>query len=620
MRSVETVRIGGASGAWGDSPGAVGQLLRADVDFLMMDYLAEVTMSLLARVRDKSPESGFVPDMVRYLAPHLSVLQARNVRVVANGGGLAPMAARDALQAAVDNAGLDLTVAAVVGDDLMTELDNLSHAGLRTASGDPVPSDLITANAYLGARPIRAALDGGADIVVTGRCADSAMALGILSHAFDWPAGSYDLLAAGSLVGHVIECGPQATGGNFTDWFEVPDWSDIGYPVAECHRDGSFELTKPAGTGGLIDPRCVAEQILYELGDPARYILPDVVADFSRVKVTRQDEDRVLVSGARGLPPTAHYKVSATRHDGYKAVITASVIGPRAAEKAERTGEQLLARARRVLSESGLPGLTDWRLEVLGSGCSYGTTANDSASREVVLRLVVTHAARDALTLIAKETGSLGLSMAPGITGLMGGRPRPTPQLVLNTLFLAKADAPAVHVVGSDGASAVSDPVEIGELDEPLATMGYTPPTKGSPTETGAVEASSIADVREVPLSVIAHARSGDKGDTANVAIISRRPEYLPIIRAQVTSERVARHFNHLVNGPVERFEAPGLHALNFVLHDALGGGGISSLRIDPQGKAYGQMALEMNVQVPATLLTDPTNCLPMPTLKQAQP
>ena len=216
-----------------------------------------------------------------------------------------------------------------------------------------LPPRLLTANAYLGALPIKAAFDGAADIVITGRCADSALALGILMHEFGWAADDYDRLGAGSLVGHILECGPQATGGIFTDWDKVPDWHNIGYPIAECRWDGSFVVSKPDGTGGLIIPGVIAEQALYEIGDPAAYLLPDVTADFSEVRVTQIGADKVRVEGARGRAPTNKYKVSATYQDGYRAVATVSIVGPNAAMKAERTGAALIARARMLFQRTG---------------------------------------------------------------------------------------------------------------------------------------------------------------------------------------------------------------------------------------------------------------------------
>lgn len=270
------VRIGGASGSWGNSPTAIPQLLKADVGYLVMDYLAEVTMSLLARARMKDPAGGFPPDFVAYLKPHLKEIAGRRIRAVANAGGVNPAGCGAAVEAAARELGLSLKIAVVEGDDVLPLGDRLRSADVRdVSSARPMPKELLTANAYLGALPIKAALDAGADIVITGRCADSALALGVLMHEFGWAADDYDRLAAGSLAGHVLECGPQATGGIHTDWESVPGWENIGYPIAECRADGSFVLTKPEGTGGLVAPPVIAEQVLYEVGDPAAYLLPD---------------------------------------------------------------------------------------------------------------------------------------------------------------------------------------------------------------------------------------------------------------------------------------------------------------------------------------------------------
>jgi hypothetical protein len=301
------VRIGGASGAWGDSPRAIPQLLGGPVDYLMMDYLAEVSMSLLARARLKAQEAGFPPDFVAYLKGSLKEIARRGIKIVSNAGGVNPKGCAAALQAVVDELGLALRIATVEGDDVMPIVESLRAEGVREASsGAPLPPRLLTANAYLGALPIKAALNLGADIVITGRCADSALALGILMHEFGWAADDYDRLAAGSLVGHLLECGAQGVGGLHTDWETVPNWENIGYPLAECREDGTFVLTKPDNTGGLVIPGSVAEQALYEIGDPAAYILPDVIADFSQVRLVQDGPDRVAVSGARGRPLSRH--------------------------------------------------------------------------------------------------------------------------------------------------------------------------------------------------------------------------------------------------------------------------------------------------------------------------
>jgi len=586
--SDKIVRIGGASGAWGDSPMAIPQLLTAELDYLMMDYLAEVTMSLLARARMKDPAGGFPPDFIAYLKPNLKELTQRGIKVVTNAGGVNPAGCRDALEAAARELGLTLRIAIVEGDDVLPLLDRMRAAGTRDASsGREMPEEMLTANAYLGALPIKAALDAGADIVITGRCADSALALGVLMHEFGWAEEDYDRLAAGSLVGHVLECGPQATGGIHTDWEDVPGWENIGYPIAECRPDGSFILTKPENTGGLVTPPVVAEQVLYEVGDPASYMLPDVTADFSNITITQQGADRVFVSGAKGRAPSSSYKVSATYQDGYRAVAAISIVGPDAARKAERTAEAMIARARSQLAARGLPDFTATHIEALGAEASYAGAAKARDTREVLLRLVVRHESRQALDLFAKEIGSIGLSFAPGTTGIFSGRPKPTPVVRLFTFYVPKTEMPVpiVTVGGERMTIAVPCGSEDHATIEPAGEVASVP---DEPTV-------------EVPLIRLAYARSGDKGDSSNIAIIARRPEFLPLIRREVTADRMLAHFNGIIDGPAERFEAPGLNALNFLLHRALGGGGMASLRIDPQGKAFGQMALEMKVPVPAS-------------------
>lgn len=590
-----TVRIGGASGAWGDSPMAIGQLLTDKVDYLMMDYLAEVTMSLLARARLKDPEAGYPPDFVAYLKPHLAVLAERGIKVATNAGGVNPQACKRALEAACREAGVDLKVAVVEGDDVMPMIDTLRAEGVREwVSGAPLPARLLTANAYLGALPIAAALGKGADIVITGRSVDSATALGILMHEFGWAADNHDLMAAGSLVGHVLECGPQATGGVFTDWEQVPGWHNIGYPIAECAADGSFVLSKPPGTGGMITHATVAEQVLYEVGDPAAYILPDVVADFSQVKIEPAGADRVRVSGARGRAPTTQYKVSATYQDGARAVAMIAIVGPDAARKAERTAEALVARARMLFAARGIADFGAVHVEVLGTEASYGGAARARQVREVVLRLVVEHADAKALDLFAREIGSAGLSFAQGTAGLIGGRPKPAPVIRLYTFFIDKSRLSSVNVqIGA--APSFSVPIPVGTPASVPVAAHAAPPASPGPA----------SDCVEVPLLRVAHARSGDKGDSSNIAIFCRKPHYLAHLRTVLTPERIAAHFAGTVAGKVERFDAPGLAALNFVIDEALGGGGMASRRIDPQGKAYGQRALEMLVPVPRSWLRE---------------
>lgn len=592
--SERLVRIGGASGAWGDSPRAIPQLLRSKVDYLMMDYLAEVTMSLLARARMKDQAAGFPQDFVDYLRDALPEIARRNIRIVSNAGGVNPRACKAALQAVCNELGISVMIAVVEGDDVLPMIESLREENIREAvSGAELPLRLLTANAYLGALPIMAALDSGADIVITGRCADSALALGILMHEFQWSPKDYDRLATGSLVGHLLECGPQSTGGLYTDWETVPDWHNIGYPIAECAADGTFVLTKPDDTGGLVTPGTVAEQTLYEIGDPQAYVLPDVVADFSNVQLTQIGSNRVLVSGARGRPPTTSYKVSATYQDGYRAVATVSIVGKDAARKARRTAEALLARARMTFKERGIADFTSAHIEEFGADAAYGGDTGASATREVLLRLVVLHQDRKAIDLFARELGSVGISFAPGTTGIFNGRPKAVPLIRLFTFFIEKAAIKPPRVLLDHQMILVDIPGG--------ATLDNTSTQQQCPAAVDIDEGPTV----EVPLIRLALARSGDKGDSSNIAIIARDPAYIPVLRREVTAQRMARHFHLLAGGPVHRYEVPGLHALNFVIENALGGGGMASSRIDPQGKAFGQMALEMMISAPAALVVD---------------
>lgn len=585
------VRIGCGAGFWGDSPEGPAQLVRSgQIDYLVLDYLAEITMSILARMKAKRPDLGYATDFVTMvMKPLAREIAEKRIRVVTNAGGINSEACRDALLAVFKEAGVDLKVAVVRGDDLSANAERYRAAGTKEMfSGAAMPQRLASVNAYLGAFPIAAALDAGADIVITGRVVDSAVVLGPLIHEFGWRPTDYDLLSAGSLAGHIVECGTQTTGGIFTDWREVADsWDDMGFPIAECAADGSFVVTKPAGTGGLVSTATVAEQIVYEVGDPARYILPDVTADWSAVRLEQAGPDRVRVSGARGTAPTDSYKVSATYADGYRASITMMIAGREAADKARATGEAILRRADRLMRAAGFDGFGDTSLEVLGSEANFGAQARAGQVREVVLKIAVRHPSKDALQIFAREIFPAATAMAQGITGFAGGRPEPQPVVRLFSFLAPKSDVAASFEI--DGKSRLLAPH--------LPNAGETAPA----ARPAAIEAPSAdgALVR-VPLIALAHGRSGDKGDIGNIGVLARKAEYLPWIRRSLTPEAVGRYFAHFVRGRVERFDWPGLNGLNFLLHEGLGGGGIASLRHDPQGKALAQILMDFPVEVPA--------------------
>ncbi|MEQ1683121.1 MAG: acyclic terpene utilization AtuA family protein [Burkholderiaceae bacterium] len=584
-----TVRIGGASGFWGDTALAVPQLLGSgEVDYLVFDYLAEVTMSILAAQRAKDAKAGYAVDFVQIMMREaLPTLRARGIRVVANAGGVNPLACRDALLALAAELGLTLKVGVVVGDDLGAMAAEFRATGvIEMFSGAAFPQRVASVNAYLGALPIAAALDAGCDVVITGRCVDSAVTLGVLMHEFGWANNDYDKLSQGTLAGHLIECGAQCTGGLFTDWQDVPDWENIGFPIVEASADGSFVITKAPGTGGLVTPATVAEQLLYEIGDPRAYLVPDVSCDFTRVKMVQLGEHRVGVSGATGRAPTASYKVSATFADGYRNTGFLTIAGEQAAAKARRTGQALLARMSGMLEARCLPPFSETRIEVLGGEDMYGAHANASA-REVVLKMSAKCASKDSLELFAREFAPAATSMAPGTLGLVGGRPSPTPVVRLFSFLWPKA-AVVVEVDVAGERVPVAIPAD-GGFD-----VSAVPPALRH------ISGASPSDAKRVPLIRLAHGRSGDKGDKANIGVIARRAEDLPLLSAWLTPERVAEHFAHRAPTLVERFDLPGLNAINFVLHDVLGGGGMASLHTDNLAKAYAQVLLTMEVPAPA--------------------
>ncbi len=587
----KTIRIGGASGFWGDSSVGAPQLVRTgNIDYLVFDYLAELTMSILASARMKKPELGYATDFVTVTMKSLmKEIAEKGIRVVSNAGGMNPQACAAAIDALAKAQGVSLRIAVVEGDDVMPLLPQLREAGVKDMQkGQPLPEKVVSANAYLGALPVKQALDNGAQIVITGRCVDSAVTLGVLMHEFQWGADAYDQLAQASLAGHIIECGAQGTGGLHTDWDQVPDWDNIGYPVVECRADGSFTVGKPPGTGGLVNTATTGEQILYEIGDPAAYILPDVVCDFTQVKLTQVGPDLVALSGARGRAPTHTYKVSATYVDGFRCNAQLTIVGVDAVAKAERTADAILKRTRRLFAENGWGDYTRTHIDVVGAESIFGPHAQTRHTREAIMRVAVTHTEKAALELFAREISAAGTSWSPGTTGSGSGRASPSPS-IRQYAFLLDKTALKPEVVMDGARSTV------------LIAPGVAPAPKPAPTPTVAAPAtpSASGEQVQVPLIAIAYGRSGDKGDISNIGLIARKPEYLALLREQVTTQRVAQWLAHLVKGTVTRYDLPGFNAVNFVCEQALDGGGMASLRNDPLGKGMAQILLTMPVHVP---------------------
>ncbi|AXU21250.1 DUF1446 domain-containing protein (plasmid) [Novosphingobium sp. THN1] len=595
--SGKIVRIGGASGALNDSAIAVPGLLKVEgLNYLAFDYLGEGAMGIFRRMKQADPRSGFLPDFVDiHIGPYLKELKARGIRVTANAGGMNPEGLAELIRQRGREQGLELRVATVTGDDVEHLVPELRAEGLRDMySGAALPEGDIGMHAYIGAFGIARALDAGADVVITGRVVDSALILGPLIHEFGWGPDDLDLLAAGTVAGHLLECGAQATGGTFTDWQDVEGWANIGFPVGECHADGSVVMTKPAGTGGLVSVGTIAEQLLYEVGDPRAYIVPDVVCDFTGITLKQVGPDRVLVRGARGYPPPQTLKLCGTYDDGWRSVALIPVSGIDAVSKARRTAEALLERVSAMLEERGWGPWRQTHVEVIGTETAWGPRAQTLAPREVLLKIVVDHANPAACMLFGREQTTAIMNMAVGTSiAPIIAAPRAFP---LTGMFFGLIDrARVTQAVTLDGAALdFADPVAPGFDPAVLPQIeGHVPVAEG--------------DFVEVPLIRLAWARSGDKGRLFNVAVIARRSEYLPWIRASLTVDSVTNWYRHLFDDPanarMEAFEVPGVHGINFLAHDAQGGGINLSPRFDAAAKSMAQHLLEMPVQLPRSLL-----------------
>ena len=590
IKNDKSIRIGCASAFWGDTSSAAYQLInKGNLNYLVFDFLAEVTMSILARAKMKNPDMGYTPDFINQIAPHLTEIKKKNIKVISNAGGINLEACRDALKIEAEKLNIDLKIILVRGDNIIDRKQELQNMNIRDIdNGETLPDEILSMNGYLGATPIQEALANGADIVISGRCVDTALVLGPLMHEFNWGAKDYNLLAAGSLAGHIIECGAQCTGGNFTDWHLIDEFENMGFPIVEVQKNGNFVVSKPERTGGLVNFGTVAEQFLYEIGDPNAYILPDVVCDFSKVEIKEIGHNQVSVSGSKGLAPSETYKVSTTYQDGFRVAATLVIGGKNALKKSEIVSEAILSKTNKILDQKGIDGIKETSISILGTDSIYARRERAVESREVVLRVMAIHDIKEALVIFSREIAQASTGMVSGVMNFLGGRPSVSPSIKLYSFLLDK--------------SFFKIELDIDGFLTP-ANITLDGSYKYNESDNNEIIYEDIETDFSVPLQQLAFARSGDKGDHANIGVIARKPIYLPYIRNGLKPEIIADYFSHLLNGEINIWDVPGISGLNILLRNSLGGGGMSSLRIDPQGKAYAQQLLEIQIPVKKEIL-----------------
>lgn len=448
------IKIASGQGFWGDLPNApINQVKKGKIDYLVMDYLAEVTMSVMQKQRMRNEKYGYARDFVDVIEATLDEIKNNGVKVISNAGGVNPRACKDAILHVAEQAGYNgIKIAVVDGDDILPTLDELienGHSLDNMETGEPISSvkdDLLSANVYFGSRPIVEALEKGADIIITGRVTDTGLTLAPMIYEFGWDFNNFDLMSAGTIAGHIIECGGQVSGGNFTDWETVNDLVDIGFPIIEAYPDGSFYVTKHEGTGGLVSEMTVKEQLMYEIGNPAEYITPDCIADFTSIQLKQEGENRVKVWGIEGKPHTPTYKISASYIDGYKISSSLVYSWPDAVKKARAAGEILRKRAEK-------PGITfrDYNTELVGlNACNENDdllSQNLEDVNEVQLRVAAHGDSKEQLDRFGKEIAPLILTGPSGVTGFAGGRPKASEVVAYWPALLdKKAAKPVVSV------------------------------------------------------------------------------------------------------------------------------------------------------------------------------
>lgn len=589
------IKIGNAGGFWGDDKTAISrQLVGGDLDYITIDYLAEITMSILRKQQLKNPELGYVTDFVQQIDQYAQQIADKNVKIIANAGGINPRECAKQVLEKLANQNIKIKVAIVEGDNIIDNINNLQDEtplkNMETGElFESIKNKVQSANVYLGVLPVVKALESGAQIVIAGRVTDTSITLAPMMYEFGWKTNEWDKLASGIVAGHIVECGAQASGGNFTDWQKVKEWDNIGYPVVEVHKNGNFTVTKHKNSGGLISTDTIKEQILYEMGNPKSYISPDVIADFSSIKLEAEGENRVKVKGIKGKPATHFYKVSIAYNDGYKSSGSIIVSAPNAFEKAKIFKDIFWKRVGLNYEKTNT--------EFVGYNASHKFLSKENTPNEILVKFDVYDFNRDKIAIFAQNIAPLILSGPPGVA-VTGGRPRI--QSVMTywpALLPKKLITPSVLLFDFNGNIEKQFNVE--------STTGFEeeqPQPMQKTTDRNTPFSEWSTKHKTVRFEQICLARSGDKGDTVNIGVIARSDALYEFLHYYLTAKKMREMFISLCKGEVTRYELNNLKALNFLLTKSLDGGGTKSLMLDAQGKTFAQALLNQEVDIPENL------------------
>ncbi|RUT79916.1 acyclic terpene utilization AtuA family protein [Ancylomarina longa] len=590
------IRIANAGGFWGDDLDVLRRQLEGGaVDYISSDFLAEVTMSILRKQQLKNESLGYVTDFVDQIVDVADLMKQKGVRMITNAGGINPIGCARKILSELSKKGISLKIAVVDGDNIIDRIDEFYPAAADFKNMDTgesfelISQNLQSANIYLGVPPLLKALESGADLILAGRVTDTSVTMAPMIHELGWQLDDWDKLAAGLIAGHIIECGAQSTGGNFTDWQKVERWDNMGYPIVEMNKNGEFTVYKHENTGGLISVDTIREQLVYEMGNPAQYISPDVVADFSHLQLEQVAENKVSVKNAKGYPSTPYLKVSMAFEDGYKATSSIVISGGRVLNKAQEFEKIFWQRLN-----------TDYlkkNTEFVGYNACHQHLAEHIDPNEILLRLSVYDTDTEKIKKFSMSIAPLILSGPPGVA-VTGGRARMQqvitywPTLVPKSSIISK-----VHILDDNG--------EVQEQYDIASVLGneremVTPVRKVAETKQAYADDKRIT----VPLRKICLARSGDKGDTVNIGVLARSKEVYAFMKTALTAEYVSTMFAGISKGKVTRFEIDNLMALNFLLEEALDGGGTKSLMIDAQGKTDASALLNQEIKIPEKILS----------------